>query len=123
MLLIREKQLQALADVEQARFVQEMVERVRRHLPHHFDALGHEKTQRAVEYGIDRARFHEIVSVPGVTAYVQLLFVLGPDFDSDPQLPWATAILREGDENTRIQRLLAGAQEHLASKTKDIEGK
>src|SRR4029450_1166335 len=122
MFLIREKQLQVLADVEQARLVQEMVERVRRHLPHHFDALGPERTQRAVEYGIDRARFHGIVSVPGVTAYVQLLFVLGPDFDSDPQLPWVPEILKEGDENTRIQRLLAGAQEYLARKTKALEG-
>lgn len=97
-----------------------MVEHARQYLPYHFHALGEDGTRKAVEYGIDRARSHEIVSISGVRAYVQLMFVLGPDFDQDPELPWAPKALGEEDERAKIQKLLAGAQEHLDRKGKAL---
>jgi hypothetical protein len=123
MLVIRTEQFKLFEGESRARFVREMVDHARRYLPYHFHALGEQGTREAIQYGIDRARAHEIVSVPGVRAYVQLMFVLGPDFDQDPQMPWAPEALSADDEKTRIQKLLAGAQQHLDRKAKALEGK
>lgn len=95
-------------------FVSNLVAHFREHLPRHVAALGEDGVREAVQYGIRRARSYRIESEAGVRVFIQLMFVLGPDFDVDPRLPWAARCLRaETDEVSRVGALLASAGEHL----------
>lgn len=96
------------------RFVGDMVDHFRDHLPAHFAAFGEDAVREAVRYGIGRARSYRIASQAGVRVFVQMMFVFGPAFDADPNLPWAARWLTgEGDEVVRVRRLIAAAREHL----------
>lgn len=111
MLTIRRHQSAMFAQLAVDRFVGELSAHLREHLPRQFGALGEEGVREAIRYGIGRARSYRIESEAGVRVFVQLMFVFGPAFDSDPKLPWASRCLSgEGDERARVGRLLDAAR-------------
>ncbi|HRI66121.1 MAG TPA: hypothetical protein PK156_17860 [Polyangium sp.] len=114
MLFIRPAQKALFAQQAVDRFVQQMIEHIREHLPRHYDALGADGARQAVLYGIERARSYRIESEAGARVFIQLMFVLGPRFDVDPRLPWAAHYLTaEDDERSRVSALLAAATEYM----------
>lgn len=116
MLTIRSDQMRSLEAASKERFERGLVEHFREHLPDHYAALGPEGTREAIQYGVTRAAEYGIVTEGGVTVYVRLMFLFGRDYDADPALPWAGAILRDpaiADEATRVSRLASAAMEHL----------
>jgi hypothetical protein len=122
MLTVRITQKRELETAAKDRFVRELVEHFRVHLPAHHEALGPEGTREAVLDGIVQAQGHGIVTEPGVTAYVRLMFLFGRGYDSDPALPWAGAILRDAtipDEPTRVGRLVSAAIAHLQARAEE----
>lgn len=58
-------------------------------------------------YAIDVAHAYGIESDHAVFQYTHLMILLGPDFDEDPELPWAREILlnEELDEDEAIEQL------------------
>ncbi len=115
LLTIRPEQFDAL-------FEHKLADHIREHLPIQFEALGYDGTRKAVQYGMRRARTHGIASQPGIRAYVQLMFVLGPDFDTDSKLEWVGQALREPTEISRIRSLVAGTEEHLQRRSAEVRG-
>jgi len=113
---IRQEQLDAF-------FVHDLVEHVRRYLPDQYRALGEHGARQAVEHGMGRARSHGFLSNPGVRAYVQVMFVLGPDFDADPELDGARQALAEPTEIQRVRALVAAAESHLRDRLAQAEGR
>ncbi|WP_437592290.1 hypothetical protein [Sorangium sp. So ce1000] len=113
MLTIRQHQAAMFAQLAVDRFIADMVAHFRAHLPGHVAALGEDGVRGAVRYGIRRARSYGIESEAGVRVFIQLMFVFGPAFDTDPKLSWASRRLAgDGDEVARIGALLAAAGEH-----------
>lgn len=112
---IRQDQLDAF-------FFHDLLEHVRHCLPDQYQALGENGTMQAVQYGASRARTHGIVSNPGMRAYVQVMFVLGPDFDTDPKLPWVRPALAQPTELERIRTLVAGTETHLRQTIAGMNG-
>ncbi|MEX1363996.1 MAG: hypothetical protein AB1Z98_12775 [Nannocystaceae bacterium] len=53
--------------------------------------------------GVSRALAHGIRTEQGACTFVGLQFVLGRDFDRDPQLPWVREIL----DGSRVHRGLS----------------
>ena len=114
MLVIRKAQLEVIGQQPVEQFIRELTAHIREHLPLQYEALGAEGTREIVCHGIDRARVHRIVSAAGVRAYTQLLFVLGPDFDLNPALPWVRPILAGTEEEpARVEKLITAATDHL----------
>jgi hypothetical protein len=113
-LTIRRHQSALFAQLAVDRFVGEMAAHIREHLPPHFAALGEEGVREAIRYGIGRARSYRIESEAGVRVFIQMMFVFGPAFDTDPGLPWASRWLTdEGDEVARVRGLIAASASHL----------
>lgn len=61
-----------------------------------------------VKYGIQRSASYGISTEGDVRRYVELMFTFGSDFDQDPDLPWASAILNNEairNPTTKMNRL------------------
>ncbi len=105
---IRQEQVAALGKSSLDDFIERMVVHLNKFFPEQCQALGQEKTQEAVRYGIQRAASYEITAEPDVCKYVDLMFGFGRDFDTDPRYPWAIAALKDPgtpDPTARINRL------------------
>ena len=89
--------------------VEDFVKRVHVHLGKSFPAqyaeLGADRVTRLIYYGIERAATHGITAERGVCIYVDLMFAFVREFDRDPAVLWASAILAR--ENIVSQRGLA----------------
>jgi hypothetical protein len=78
--------------------------------------VGELPLRRLVQRGVESARGHGLTTERGVLLFVALMFVAGGGFDTDPQLPWASAVLNDEttiDQNERVNRLYAAALDCL----------
>ena len=115
MLQIRNPQMNALAQAAAKDFEERMVAHVGQHFRAQCEALGPAATREAIRYGVARAASHEITIERDVAAYIDVMFAFGRDFDRDPSLPWAAAILGDRAElaTARARRLLDESMNHL----------
>ncbi|MHC4111574.1 MAG: hypothetical protein ACYSUY_10885 [Planctomycetota bacterium] len=93
MLKIRKEQYEELGKISLKRFEDSVVEHIREFFPEQYDALGEAVVRKVIEYGVDRAEAHGFETEPDVNMYIDLMLLLGSNFDTDPQLPWAAEIL------------------------------
>lgn len=95
MLVIREQQMQVLRAARQRAFEQSTVEHVRRRFPAACAALGDTATHDQVHTAVQRALDHGMTSPADVRGYVDLTFLLGPDFDRSGRYSWAEELLAD----------------------------
>ncbi len=104
MLIIRKEQMQTLRTATGGSF--------EKHLVSHFQHIAHERTKklgeeglrRVINYGMERADNYNFTMRGSSRFYVETMFILGSDFDTDPQYPWAYEILAEQGINNEIER-------------------
>lgn len=120
MFVIRDAQIRVLGEAKRRAFEESLVARIRAELPDHDAALGETGVRAGVALGTERAAAHGIVTEPGVTVFVKLLFLFGADFDREHA--WASAVLNHqipADERTRVLNLGQAALEYLALLSRD----
>lgn len=84
--------------------------------PKQCESLGDDGIRGLVSHGRRRAKRYRLTSQSEVYLFIDLMFLLGKDFDDDPQLPWAGKALRSADvggEPARARRLHAEAIAYL----------
>jgi hypothetical protein len=86
MLIVRKTQMAALRGDALARFEQELAEHALRFAPRHATSLGDLQLQLCVHTAVSRARERGFALRGAVRLWVELTFMFGIDFDSDPQL-------------------------------------
>src|ERR1041385_3846795 len=89
-------------------FEDRMVERLRRLFAEECLELGEEGVREMIQHGIARAQGYGIVRQHDVMLYLNLVMVLGRNFDQDPLLSWGRAILTDGklpEPSRRMARL------------------
>ena len=92
---IRSEQMAAFSQAAVRGFEDRMVAHVREFFPGRCESLGEEKTRETIRYGIARAEAYNIVVERDVCKYIDVMFAYGRDFDTNPKLPWAGAILND----------------------------
>lgn len=108
MLKIRREQIEVFEQAAIRNFEDRMVNHLREFTPRHFRILQEEDIRRVIRFGMERAQNHDLTSERSVRLYVEMMFMLGSHFDTDPQVPWAAEILNDKsipDEVTRVDRL------------------
>jgi hypothetical protein len=77
--------------------------------------LAEEGLSRFIRHGIERAAAHDLTAGSQVAHWINLMVLLGPDFDTaEAGLPWVTAILRRTEPaSAKIRQLLAAAEREV----------
>ena len=76
--------------------------------------MGEAKLRGTVHYGIQRAAAYGLKAKRDVCKYIDVMIVLGNDFDKDIRLPWVSSILnRQTGLSGRAQDLLNAAVSQL----------
>lgn len=87
---------------------------LKKFFPNQCKALGEARIRETIRYGVDRARGYQIVAERDVCKYIDLVIVLGRDFDTDDELPWAGRILRASRPPAeKVERVRDAAKMHL----------
>lgn len=104
MLVIRKEQMDAFSRDSRVRFEDGLVAYFTATYPRETRQAGGEKQiRRLVQSGIERAFTLGFQTERQVTLFVALQFMLGCDFDSDPQLPWASEIANRTLRNPTLR--------------------
>jgi hypothetical protein len=107
-LTIRREQMAALDEMQRHQFALEMVAHVQRFSPDHAARLGDPAIYQLARTALLQAEKHGLTLRGPVRLYIELMILLGSHFDTDPQYPWAAAMLDDRhstDEMTRADRL------------------
>jgi hypothetical protein len=114
-MIIRQEQAAVFEEAILHNFENDMVEHLKQKFPKHCRFLGEENLRRRVQEGLERAKSHGLQSINGLRLFLELIFLLGSGFDTDPQLPWAADILKEApsNESACVARLYERALDYL----------
>jgi len=94
-MIIREDQMCALEGASERGFEMRMLERMRTYFPRHEQCLSETQLLDFVRLALNRAERHVLTTERSVALYLDLMCVLGSEFDTDPQIPWAAEILAD----------------------------
>lgn len=84
--------------------------------PEKYQAVGDPGIRQLVRQGYQVARGYGLTDEKGIAIYLGLMFLLGGEFDRDPQYPWAETVLRDAaltDPAKKGEALHQGALAHL----------
>ncbi len=86
--------------------------------PEKYDVIGEFNLSQMINYGFDQANTYGITSQSSILIYIVCMFLLGSDFDKDPQFPWARKILNDftvKDKNEKAELLYRTGVDNLNS--------
>ncbi|HYZ87040.1 MAG TPA: hypothetical protein VE621_21675 [Bryobacteraceae bacterium] len=115
-MVIRQEQVATLENAAQQRFEEEMYSHLSGFAPAHCAAIGENTLRKLISLGAERAATYGFTSRGPVRLFLELMIQLGTDFDSDPQLQWATQALQadpSGDQMQRADELYRRATNYL----------
>jgi hypothetical protein len=101
MLVIREEQMEVLREYMRRRFEDRMVAHFREFWTEECDAMGEESVRQMIRKGSERAAAHGITKEYDIARYVNIMFALGPDFETDPATEWAGRVLSDEELGPR----------------------
>ena len=104
MLVMRKEQMEVFRAAAQRAFENAMVAHLVEFSPFLFQAVGEESFRVTVTQGMAQAAAYGFDQRGPVRLYLELMLLFGHRFDTDPQYPWAAAILTDRKSGTQIQR-------------------
>ncbi len=116
MVKLRKAQMDAFQAAAHSRFELEMLEHAKRFAPKHGEVIKDEGTLAVVRLGIERSKKYKFDNRGPIRTFIEMMFMFGSDFDTDPQYAWAQEILTDdaiGGQMTRAQKLFAKVSEYL----------
>jgi hypothetical protein len=116
--IVRKEQMDAFGELMRKGFEDRMVVHLNEVLPSRSAELGEEKLREEIRFGMESAASYEIVTERDVARYIDLMFLLGRDFDASPATPWARPILtdKSSSAENRVRRLQLTARKVQAQK-------
>ena len=92
-MIVRNEQMKTFRNASAGAFEQQMVEHLTNFARVHAESIGEKMLQQLVHLGVERAELHGWTQKGPVEFYLELMVMLGADFDTDPQYPWISEIL------------------------------
>lgn len=104
MLTLRQEQIDAFKPRTTAQFEDDMLAHLKNFAPKRCQALGEQVVREVIRAGTNRAKKYGFVLRGPVRFYIELTFMFGGYFDTDPQCPWAAAVLKEPKPTEQMAR-------------------
>lgn len=82
-----------------------MIQHVEEYFPEKYQALGAENTLKAVRYITEQAKKYGFTTQRNLSLYLGASLMLGSNFDTDPQYPWAIKILHDSQIKHPVKRI------------------
>jgi len=98
---IRPEQMKTFEQTARIPFEDEMVTHSKEFTPRLCEVLGEKQLRVALRYAMDRANGYEFTFRGPLRLFIEMMFLFGSAFDTDPQYPWASQILRSPDDQMR----------------------
>lgn len=109
MLIIRTEQMKVYEDDALRRFEDEMVVHSKEFTPRLCKVLGDEQLRVALRQAMKRADTYGFANRGPIRLYIELMFLYGSDFDTDPQYPALGEILNAPEEQMmRAEQIYEG---------------
>jgi len=109
MLIIRKEQMKAFGNDALRRFEDEMVVHSKEFTPRLCKVLGDEQLRVALRQAMERANIYGFTNRGPIRLYIELMFLYGNDFDTDPQYPALGDVLNApGDQMLRAEQIYEG---------------
>ena len=87
MLSIRPEQMAAFEQAALKRFEDEMLAHIKTYFPNHWRIIGEAQLRKVIQYSVSQAEQYGLTTQREVCLYLNLMLLLGSDFDTDIQLP------------------------------------
>ena len=114
MLVIRPEQMKSFEQAALRRFEDEMVAHSKGFSPRLCEVIGDEQLRVAVRSAISRAMAYGFSNRGPIRLFIEMMFLYGSAFDTDPQYPRVGEILRTpGDQMWRAERIHQGHLDYL----------
>ena len=107
-MIIRNEQFETLEDSLTGEFENEMLQHVREFTPRHCKVMDEAGLRGVIRRSVRKARQYGFTNRGPVRLFIDLTFMFGSDFDTDPLLSWAGEILKTGgpaDQMNRAEQL------------------
>lgn len=106
MLKIRPEQIEVFRQTSLQKFEDEMIIHSQNFSPILSKVLGEEQLRVAVHSAINRADTYGFTNRGSIRLFIELMFLFGSGFDTDPQYPWIANILKDSSfEMERAEQL------------------
>ena len=106
MLVIREEQVSSLQQAGLNNFENDLIEYFSiEFAPKHCEVIGNERVRKVIRRGIKKAQNYGFSSRGPIRFYLELMFMFGGRFDTDPQYDWVTKILVDSETNDEMKRI------------------
>ncbi len=115
-LVIRAEQMRALEEAQVDRFAEELVIHFQAFAPAQCRAMGRDAVLHTTSIGLRNARDHGFLHRGAARFYVETMFMLGSQFDTDPQYRSVVRALfeaGEADETERADRLYESVMDYV----------
>lgn len=114
---IRQEQTEAFRQHHLKKFEDEMVEHLAKLSPVHCKLAGETAMRKVIRLGMENAGNYGFMDRGPVRFYIEMMLMFGSFFDTDPQHPWAAAVLKRNDgaaQEVRADRLFDAMKQYLA---------
>jgi len=104
MLTMRQEQVEAFRQHHLQNFEDQMVGHLQKFAPMHWPVIGEPIGREVIRLGIEQAAKYGFTNRGPVRFYIELMFMFGSYFDTDPQYPWISALLNDAANIDQMAR-------------------
>ena len=117
MLIIRDTQMQAFANMLAGAFEQTALAHLRQSLPEACAEIGETAVRQSIRLAVRKCAQYQFDTVSETLRYLNIMYWVGFDFDEDPECPWAQKILNNEnlDSEEKLDALEQAALSELAA--------
>ncbi|MFO7613393.1 MAG: hypothetical protein R6W71_02005 [Bacteroidales bacterium] len=104
MLTIRKDQVRVFEEQKLKAFIDEMVKHISEFSPEQFEIIKEPDVRKIISLGIQTAESYGFTLRGPLQFYLEMMFMLGSDFDTDPQYMWIREMLMDKSEKDQMKR-------------------
>lgn len=106
MLRIHSEQRLVFEELTLRRFEDDTVMHLKDFASKHSEVIGEAGVRRVIKLGLTQAKKYGFTNVGPVQLYIELMFLFGSGFDTDPLLPWASRVLNDRQYPEQMSRAI-----------------